>query len=148
MRLKINSERTLEEAIEAISSEFRQHKYITVSIMYGKGRTLPLNALSHAWYTKVAKEEKQHTEGEIKCLCKYHFGLPILRGEDEEFNDACERCIDLLPYENKIAAMEYMPVTSLMNTNQFIRYMEAIQKNFFGRVKLEFPDEKEEVGKR
>lgn len=140
MRLIANSQDTLSCIIGVLREEFKTHRYLTVSISPKKGRTSAQNSLSHAWYSQVSKELKEHTEGEIKCLCKYHFGIPILRGEDEEFNDACIACIDPLVYENKIKAMEYMPVTSRMNTEQLGRYLDAVHKNYIGRVDLTFPE--------
>lgn len=104
-----------------------------------KDRSLSQNAISHIWYGDVARVEKQYPEGKVKCLCKLHIGVPILRAEDEEFNRACELCIDHLAYEEKIEAMEILPVTSRMNRDQMSRYLEAMQQNYEGRVLLIFP---------
>ncbi|WP_373031656.1 hypothetical protein [Sulfurovum sp.] len=104
-----------------------------------KDRTLSQNAISHVWYTEVSKKEGEYTPGEVKNLCKYHIGLPILRGEDAKFNAICEQWIDPLPYEEKIAAMEFLPVTSRMSKKQKSVYLEGMQKNYSGRVHLIFP---------
>jgi len=108
---------------------------------YVKSRTLPQNAISHAWYSEVAKKEKEYHETEVKCLCKLHIGLNIIRGVDEEYNDLCARHIDILPYEHKLEAMLFFPVTSLFSSEQFTRYLEGVRKNYSGRVDLRFPDE-------
>ena len=52
----------------------------------------------------------------------------------------CEKVIDHLPYEDKIGAMKYLPVTSLMKTKQKSEFLEALQKNYSGRVELDFPE--------
>lgn len=102
-------------------------------------RSLSQNAISHVWYNEVAKKEGEYTPGEVKNLCKYHIGLPILRGEDSKFSAICEQWIDPLPYEEKIAAMEFLPVTSRMNKKQKAIYLEGMQDNYAGRVHLVFP---------
>jgi hypothetical protein len=140
-KIKIYSKETLSNAIGVLRQAFKDKGYLTMSISTGKARSLSQNALSHAWYTQVAVEEGEYTDGEVKRLCKFHFGLPILRGEDEHFNEVCCQTIDPLPYESKIAAMEYLPVTSLMKTKQLARYLEAVQAHYVGRVELLFPED-------
>lgn len=137
----INSQDRLSDIIGLLRQTFKDKKWFEVTINTSKGRTISQNSISHAWYKQVADELREHTPGEIKCLCKYHFGLPILRGDDPEYNDACAKVIDPLPYEDKIKAMEFWPVTSLMKTKQLSDYMEHVQKNYIGRVELTFPDD-------
>ena len=138
--LKVNSISTLAHAIERVRELFKRKRYLTIKIVAGKHRSLSLNALSHIWYAKVAKDEGEYDEEEVKCLCKYNKGLGILRGDDEDFNEYCVMVIDHLPYENKVLAMRYIPVTSMMNNEQMMRYMIAVQANYFGRVNLQFPE--------
>lgn len=140
-KLTINSKSSLSDAIGALREAFEKYKYFDIRIYTGKSRSIQQNAISHAWYLQVAREEREYTAGKIKCLCKYHFGLPILRGDDEYYNDKCAKFIDPLPYESRIEAMELWPCTSLMKTKQLSEYLEAIQAHYAGRVVLEFPDE-------
>jgi len=141
MKLKVNSTRTLSECIGQLKKAFKEKKFVTVTISTGKARTLNQNALLHAWCTQVALEEMEYTDNGVKCLCKLHIFLPILRGEDAEFNATCEAVIDPLPYESKIKAMEILPVTSLMKTKQLARGLEAMQLHYVGRVELLFPED-------
>lgn len=46
-----------------------------------------------------------------------------------------------MPYEQKLAVMRYMPVTSIMTTTQLSQYLQDVQKAYEGRVRLEFPDD-------
>lgn len=146
MKKIVNSATSLSETIGILRETFKEKKYLTITINTGKGRTLNQNSISHAWYTQIWKELREHSEGEIKNLCKFHFGLPILRGTDLEiegrlYNEICERAIDMLQfYEDRVAAMTMFPVTSLFNTEQFNRYLELIQINYAGRVDLQFPE--------
>ena len=141
MKKIINSADSLSVVIGELRKLFKEIRYFTVTINTGKKRTLNQNAISHAWYLQVSREEGEYTPENIKNLCKFHFGLPILRGEDEEYNSYCADVIDPLPYENKIKAMTYMPVTSFMSTKQLSEYMEHVQRHYAGRVNLEFPEE-------
>lgn len=140
MKLIITSPETRSEAIGIINQLYKLKPYLEVKISQDKTRSLPQNAIQHVWYSQVSRELKEHTAEEVKCLAKYHFGLPIVRGDDEEFNAMCVKVIDPLPYEDMISAMKYLPVTSLMKTKQKSEYLEAVQKNYIGRVELEFPD--------
>jgi hypothetical protein len=137
-KLTINSTSSLSEAIGQLREAYEEHKFVTMRLDNRKPRTLTQNALLHAWCSTVAVEERQYTDSEVKCLCKLWFFLPILRGEDDEFNAICESVIDPLPYESKVKAMEILPVTSLMKTKQLNRGLEAMQAHFAGRVELEF----------
>jgi hypothetical protein len=114
-----------------------------VTVTYGveeKKRSIDQNAIGHAWYQQIAAAMPQETALGWKCFCKLHFGVPILRSEDAEFRAAYDRSVKGLLYEQKLAAMEILPVTSLMNTKQKSAYLEKVQTHFFNLgVPLEFP---------
>ena len=141
MKLTVNSTTSLSEAIGVLRQTFKDRKFFQVTINTGKARSISQNSILHSWFTQVAVEERMHSDMGVKCLCKLHIFLPILRGEDEEFNSVCEKVIDPLPYESKIKAMEILPVTSLMKTKQLARGLEAMQVHYAGRVELLFPDD-------
>ena len=69
---------------------------------YKKDRSQEQNRLSHAWYAQVAAELREDTPAGVKGFCKLHFGVPILRGESEEFCDIYDRLIKPQTYEWKI----------------------------------------------
>ena len=136
---KINSDESLSKFIGEVREKYKQLHYLEISIKErGKHRSLDQNWVSHGWYKKVSLEEGEYTPEEIKRLCKLHFGVPILRADDEAFNAWCVNVIDLLPYESRVEAMEHLPVTSIMTTKQMSLYMEHMQKHYAGRVELEF----------
>ncbi len=141
MKYTVNSHQSLSVAIGELRSLFDKAKFFTMTLKHGKKRTLSQNAIAHTWYAQVADEEHEYTAEGVKCLCKLHYGLPLLRGEDDEVNAAAEMVIDLLPYENKIEAMKYFPITSLMTTKQLNKYLDHVQDHYAGRVPLRFPDE-------
>jgi hypothetical protein len=142
MRLTVNSQESLSRAIGEIREIWRARKYIQVNIIEGKSRSISQNSISHAWYEQVARELREDDARGVKRYCKLHFGVPLLRAEDDEFREAYDGSIlRTLSYEQKLLAMDVLPVTSRMTTAQLSRYMEDVQKHYRGRVALEFPVE-------
>ena len=138
----LNSEVKLQSFIGDIRDLFAANKFVRVSAKTGKSRTLDQNAISHAWYEQLARELREDDALGWKCLCKLRLGVPILRAEDEEFRAFYDAAIkQSLTYEEKLAAMKFVPVTSLMTTEQLSKYLEAMQKEFCASVRLEFPQE-------
>ena len=104
-------------------------------------RSLDQNAISHAWYQQLARELRQDDAIGWKSFCKLHFGVQILRAEDDDFRAFYDLAIkSSLNYEAKLSAMRFVPVTSLMTKAQLSKYLEAVQSHFYTQgVKLEFP---------
>lgn len=138
----VNSAQRLQEILGDIREAWGKHHYLRVTIKTGKDRTLDQNAISHAWYEQIARELREDTPEGVKLECKLLFGVPILRAEDEEFREMYDASMKrYLSYEQKVRAMRYLPVTSLMTTMQLSRYLEDMQRHFDQRgVRLEFPE--------
>jgi hypothetical protein len=139
MQLPINSETSLQQAIGDMRELYRQHKFVRVKLTTGKARSLDQNAIAHVFYEQVARELREDTALQVKNFCKLHYGVPILRAEDEEFRALYDLVIKPLSYERKLAAMSAWPVTSLMSKDQLSQYLTAMQEGYAGRVNLEFP---------
>lgn len=137
----INSAESLQTAIGDLRDLWNQHKYLRVSVKAGKDRSLDQNAISHAWYEQLARELREYDALGWKCECKLLHGVPILRAEDAEFRNFYDRAIkSSLSYEEKLAAMRFVPVTSVMTKVQLSKYLEAMRDHFLKRgVRLEFP---------
>lgn len=106
-----------------------------------KHRTLPQNSLAATWYLEIANTLKEDDALGWKCFCKLHFGVPILRAEEPSFKLAYDATIKGMTYEQKLKVMRLLPVTSLMNTDQLSKYLDAVKDHFFGKVDLRFPME-------
>ena len=102
-----------------------------------KKRSLDQNSISHEWYFQLSKRYPQDDSQGWKRYCKLHFGVPILRADDEEYRVFYDKFIKQYSYEDKLKAMDFLPVTSLMKTIQFSKYLERMKEewNF-----LEFPE--------
>lgn len=136
----INSAESLQSLLGDIRAKWEQYKFLRVSIKTGKDRSLPQNAITHAWYGQIARELREDDELGWKCYCKLHHGVPILRAEDDEFRETYDGAIKGLSYEQKLKVMRLLPVTSLMTKEQLSKYAELVRLDFACRgVMLEFP---------
>ena len=141
MNLTINSDQSLSSAIGELRDQFKSHRFLRVSIKTGKDRSIDQNSISHAWYEQISRELREETPLGIKNFCKLHYGVPILRAENEEFRQQYDTVLKPLSYDKKLLAMNFLPVTSLMNKAQLSQYLEAMQSAYANRVKLEFPEQ-------
>lgn len=141
MYLTINSDQSLSSAIGELRDQFKSHRFLRVSIKTGKDRSIDQNSISHAWYEQISRELREETPLGIKNFCKLHYGVPILRAENEEFRQQYDTVLKPLSYDKKLLAMNFLPVTSLMTKAQLSQYLEAMQSAYANRVKLEFPEQ-------
>lgn len=136
----VNSQQTLSQAIGDIREAWAVHKFLKISVKTGKDRSLDQNAISHAWYEQVANELREGSALDVKCECKLVCGVPILRAEDNEFREFYDKAIrKALTYEEKLSAMKFFPITSIMTVSQLSQYLVAVQAHYKNRVELLFP---------
>ena len=100
---------------------------------YTNPRTLDQNAMIYGLYGDIAKQVEGESVIDIKRHCKLHFGVPILRADDPDFCGFYDTALKRLDYETKLKAMDYVPVTSLMNKKQGAQYIDAIIHDYSGR---------------
>ena len=126
----INSEVSLKAFKDNAEKLYNEHKYITYGApKIGKDRSFSSNALSHCWYNYADKMLSEQI-GTSRNYCKLHFGIPILRAEDDEFRAMYGQVIMSHTYETKLNIMKYLPVTSLMSREQMARYLTAVQVHY------------------
>ena len=126
----INSPASLAAFKSNADQLYQEHKYITFSApRIGADRSLSSNALSHCWYNYADKMISDQI-GTSRNYCKLHFGIPILRAEDDEFRAMYGQVIMSHSYETKLNIMRYLPVTSLMSREQMARYLTAVQVHY------------------
>jgi hypothetical protein len=127
--------------LELVGDDGKKKAWVMTLKPFKKSRSQEQNALSHVWYQQLAAKLREYTADGYKAECKLRLGIPILRGEDEEFRAKYDATIKHLDYEQKITVMEWFPVTSLMNTSQLSQYLEQMQQTYADRVQLRFPQE-------
>lgn len=102
-------------------------------------RSKAINNLSHRWYSDVAKQGKEYTPGEVKAIAKFRWGVPIMRQHDK-FNEHWLRLEKVcLSYEEKIDAMEFLPVTSLFTNAEMSQYMSDFKRVMGQKYQLTDP---------
>ena len=135
-----NSETSLQAAIGELRDLWRENRFLRIKATPGKKRSLDQNALAHAWYEQVARELREDDALGVKCYCKLHHGVPILRAEDADFRSMYDAGLKGMTYPQKLVAMKFLPVTSHMTKQQLSAYLEAVRDDFRQRgVALDFP---------
>lgn len=124
-----------------------QSRPFTVSIMQGANRTTEQNKLQFKWMKEISEQWPGHKPEDIRAHCKLHFGVPILRRDDEEFKRKYDLIIKPHSYEEKLVMMKPpldFPVTSLMTTRQKTEYLDTVFQKFSEQgFELTIPPEKE-----
>jgi len=116
------------------------HKFIagknlpfTASITDGKHRTNDQNSLQRKWVLEISAQLGDRTPEEVRGYCKLHFGVPILRNENDVFKAEYDAVIMPLPYEHKLKLMMVpfdFGVTRIMTTRQKTDYLNAVHHHF------------------
>ena len=137
----INSENSLKNAVNILKDNFSRFKYVEMRISSGKSRSISQNSISHTWYEQLSREMPDDDALGWKCYCKLHHGVPILRAEEDGFRESYDMTVKRMSYEEKLIVMRILPVTSIMSTEQFSKYLQAVKDDFEKkRVFLLFPD--------
>jgi hypothetical protein len=114
---------------------------ITVEWVQGRDRTRDQNALQWLWASEAAQQLGDRTADEVQRTWKLVHGVPILREDSAEFRAIYDQAIRPLPYELKVQAMAFIPVTSEMKVRQMVRYLDTIQRECLeAGLKLTDPD--------
>lgn len=101
----------------------------TVEWRAGADRTLEQNALMWKWAGEAAAQLGDRTADEVQREWKLTIGVPILRSENEDFCAFYDQALRPRSYADKIAAMPFVPVTSIMTVPQMRKFMDAVEQN-------------------
>lgn len=113
----------------------------TVEWVQGRDRSKDQNALQWLWATEAANQLGDQTAEEVRHEWKLRHGVPILRENSIEFRDIYDRAIKPLPYEMKLEAMAFIPVTSKFTVRQMVRYLDTVQRECLQQgIRLTEPD--------
>jgi len=99
----------------------KEKPYLIKVTLDSEDRTEKQNKLAFYWY-KVYGTFTGNGALHERYFAKLTYGIPILMANDG-FSSFYSKTIALLPYEDKLKAMEFVPVTSLMTTKQFSEYL-------------------------
>jgi len=114
---------------------------ITVSSIDGRDRTGQQNSLMWLWASEAALQLQDRTPDELQREWKLRHGVPILREDSPEFRELYDKALKPLPYQLKVEAMRFIPVTSEMRVRQMVRFLDAVQRECVENgIKLTDPD--------
>lgn len=125
----IRTEYDRQQALKNVSA---RELPFTLNINKGAPRSIEQNRLQRLWMVE-AEEQGDMTAEEYRGFCKLHFGVPILRAENEEFKKIYDEVIRPLDYEKKLSFMRVpidLPVTSQMTTKQKTKYLDLVYNHF------------------
>ncbi len=119
----INSQDDLDNFVRLASN---LAKPFTVEWQLGRDRSLEQNRLQFLWAREAAEQRGDMTADDVRCEWKLVHGVPILREESAEFREIYDAAIKPLPYQQKLIAMRFIPVTSEMKVPQMTAYLDTI----------------------
>jgi len=131
---KIRFDLSTESAITSFLAFVSQHRLSGKKPLFElvpEKRTLSQNDMAFALYTQIAGQAQDQSISDIRRECKLVHGIPILRRDDAGFANLYDKSIrGTLTYEEKLQAMEWFPVTSLMDKPQFTEYLDTIIREY------------------
>lgn len=113
----------------------------TVEWTKGRDRSADQNALMWLWATEVSTQLGDCLPMDVQRRWKLEIGVPILRQDSAEFRAFYDAALRPRPYEEKVKAMEYVPVTSQMKVRQMVRFVDTVQRECLQQgLRLTDPD--------
>lgn len=106
---------------------------MTIGIEAIGKRSARQNRLNRLWMLDIAGQIEGWSAEYTRGYCKLHFGIPILRADDEEFCREYDALVRPLPYEHKLKLMMVpfdFGVTRRMTTKQQTAYLDAVHRHF------------------
>jgi hypothetical protein len=94
-------------------------------------RSLDQNSMIYALYQQIAAQAGDQTVNDVRRECKLRYGVPILRVGNEKFKTMYDKAIrDSLTYEEKLEAMDILPVTRLMTKEQGTEFIDTVLREY------------------
>ena len=125
---------------------------LTVRVEAGGKRTVRQNKLNRLWMQEIAEQLGDSTPEEIRGYCKLTIGVPILRGENDDFCRKYDEFVKPLPYGHKLAMMMEpldFPITRLMSVKQQTAHLDGVHRHFSEKgIVLTDPGDLLAVGER
>ena len=91
---------------------------------YAKKRSLAQNRLIYLHFSQIA-EQMFETPTETRARLKLLYGVPILLAENKTFAERWLGVTENLSHEQKLQAIQLIPITSIMTVKQLSKFIEA-----------------------
>lgn len=106
---------------------------LTIRITADSKRSAKQNRLNRQWMRDIEAQLDGWSSEDARAYCKLHFGVPILRNEDDEFCAKYDDLVRPLPYDAKLRLMRVpfdLAVTRLMTVKQQTAYLNEVHRHF------------------
>lgn len=117
---------TNQESLNFLVDDLKERKKPFVVEIIAGHRSVPQNRLFYLMYDIIAKQlyggDNEHARNE----CKLTIGVPILRRDSEQFHKTYDKLLKPASYEDKLAMMEYISVSSIFDKAQGTEYIQKI----------------------
>ena len=124
------------KALKLLISSMQGPFTLTIEKGIREKRSTDQNRLQRLWVNE-AEQQGDMTAEEYRAYCKLHFGVPMLRNENDTFAELYDSKIrDRVPpysYEQKLEFMAIpwdMHVTRLMTIKQHDKYLNMMHNHF------------------
>ena len=124
------------KALKLLISNMQGPFTLTIEKGIREKRSTDQNRLQRLWVNE-AEQQGDMTAEEYRAYCKLHFGVPILRNENDTFAELYDSKIrDRVPeysYEQKLEFMAVpwdLHVTRLMTVKQHDKYLNMMHDHF------------------
>ena len=96
-------------------------------------RTIPQNRLFYLMYDIIGKQLYGGDSDLARNECKLTIGVPILRRDSEQFHKTYDKLLKPASYEDKLAMMEYISVSSIFDKAQGTEYIKKMFDTYAGK---------------
>jgi len=115
-----------EESLNFLIDALKEQKKPFVVELLPAHRTIPQNRLFYLMYDIIGKQLYGADSEQARNECKLTIGVPILRRDSAEFTKTYDRLIKPASYEDKLAMMEYISISSIFDKAQGSEYVTKI----------------------
>ena len=126
---KVRNEYQLKNLIAEIEKKFDELRNIQVQISDGRKRSLGQNDLKEVQYEYIAAQLGEPVN-DVRREAKYLIGCRILCRDDPEFKEFCKVALSHLNHEQRLKAMDIVPVTRRMTKTQAREYIDGVYKHW------------------
>lgn len=125
----ITSDRSWGYFVDRRAEMIREEKKVVVSFV-DAARSLDQNAMSFALYKQIASQLDDQSIIDIRSECKLTVGVLLLRNANPSFKAFYDKGLRHLTHEEKLDAMVFVPVTSLMSKKVFSEYLDEVIRKY------------------
>jgi len=115
-----------QEQLSFLLDDLRGMKMPFIVELLPAHRSIPQNRLFYLMYDIIGKQLYGGDEHHARNECKLTIGVPILRRDSQKFQETYDKLLKPASYEDKLAMMEYISISSIFDKAQGTEYIKKI----------------------